>query len=266
LNIKKSIILVFLLGIICSGWISAPVVRAASCAEKKGRIEIGSLRSNLLPLPMEYRVYLPPCYDEQVEQRYPVLYLVHGQNYTDDQWDRMGADETADRLIAAGEAPPFMIVMPRDRNWDQPTVDKFGQAVVEELIPWIDQSYRTIQDRRYRSIGGLSRGGGWAIHLGLSHQELFGALGGHSPAVFWADTTKIRGWLEQISPLSTLRIYLDIGDKDRPAIMASVVWFEKLLTDKHIPHEWYLFTGYHEEPYWQRNMERYLRWYTRAWK
>jgi enterochelin esterase-like enzyme len=255
-----------ILGVIIPGWITAPVVRAATCASDKGRIEIGSLRSKLLPLPMEYRVYLPPCYAEEVGRRYPVLYMIHGQNYNDDQWDRLGADETADRLISAGETPPFIIVMPRDRNWDQPTVDKFGQVVVEELIPTIDQSYRTMNDKQFRAIGGLSRGGGWAIHLGLSHPELFSALGGHSPAIFWADTSKLRGWLDQATQSSLPRIYLDIGDKDRPAIMASVTWFEKLLTDKRIPHEWYLFTGYHEEAYWQRNIERYLRWYAKGWK
>ncbi len=228
-------------------------------------MEFGAIRSSLLALPMEYRVYLPPCYDERPKQRYPVLYLVHGQNYNDDQWDRLGADETADRLIAAGEIPPFIIVMPRDRNWDQPTVDRFGDVVVDSLVPLIDQTYRTLPDRQYRAVGGLSRGAGWAVHLGLSRWDLFGAVGGHSLPVFWSDTSKVRGWLEKIPPGMMPRIYLDIGDKDRPQIMASVKWFENLLNDYDIPHEWYQFLGYHEEAYWEKHLPQYLRWYSAYW-
>ncbi len=84
--------------------------------------------------------------------------------------------------------PPFLIVMPRDRLWEQPENDPFGEVVVEKLIPLIDRNYRSLSERSYRAVGGLSRGAGWAVHLGLSHWELFGAIGGHSLPVFWSDT------------------------------------------------------------------------------
>jgi enterochelin esterase-like enzyme len=215
---------------------------------------------------MEYIVYLPACYDEQPERRYPVLYLIHGQNYNNDQWDRLGADETADALISSGEVPPFLMVMPRDRSWAQPNEDMFGKVVADELIPYIDQHYRSLTERTYRAVGGLSRGAGWAVHLGLSRWELFGAIGGHSLPVFWNDTSHVRQWLEDIPSEALPRIYLDIGEKDRPSILVSATWFEKLLTEKGIPHEWHLFPGYHEEAYWQAHVEEYLRWYSKGWK
>jgi enterochelin esterase-like enzyme len=215
---------------------------------------------------MEYTVYLPPCYDVQLDRRYPVLYLIHGQNYNNDQWDRLGVDETADALIAAGEIPPFLIVLPRDRSWAQPNEDGFGQVVADQLIPAIDRQYRTLPDRADRAVGGLSRGAGWAVHLGLSRWELFGEIGGHSLPVFWNDTAHIRGWLAAIPPDALPRIYLDIGEKDRPSIMASARWFEHLLSEKDIPHEWHLFPGYHEEAYWQAHVEDYLRWYAQGWE
>jgi enterochelin esterase-like enzyme len=208
---------------------------------------------------------LPPCYDQQTERRYAVLYLVHGQNYNNDQWDRLGADEAADALIASGEIPPFIMVLPRDRSWAQPTEDKFGQVVVEQLVPYIDAHYRTLPERAYRAVGGLSRGAAWAVHLGLSHWELFGAIGAHSLPVFWSDTRRIRSWLEAIPSEALPRIYLDIGEKDRPSILDSAMWFEKLLTEKGIPHEWHLFPGYHEEAYWQAHVKDYLRWYAEGW-
>jgi enterochelin esterase-like enzyme len=214
---------------------------------------------------MEYSVYLPPCYDQQSERRYPVLYLIHGQNYNHDQWDRLGADEAADALISAGGLPPFLIVLPRDRSWSQPTEDPFGQVVVEQLIPLMDEHYRTLPERANRAVGGLSRGAGWAIHLGLSHWELFGAIGAHSLPVFWADTYHIRTWLDAIPSKSLPRIYMDIGEKDRPPIIESAMWFEKLLTEKGILHEWHLYLGYHEEAYWAAHVEEYLIWYAEEW-
>lgn len=236
------------------------------CWSQGGVLEEGSLRRVPLPLPLDYIVYLPPCYDQLPERRFPVLYLIHGQNYNNDQWDRLGADETADALIASGEIPPFIMVFPRDRSWAQPTEDRFGEVLVTSLIPHIDQEYRTLPDRAYRAIGGLSRGAGWAVHLGLKEWELFGAIGANSLPVFWTDTAHVAEWLDAIPKESLPRIYLDIGEKDRPTILQSAIWFENLLTEKNIPHEWHLFSGYHEEAYWESHVEQYLRWYTKGWE
>ena len=68
-----------------------------------GKVEVYEFTTVLLPDPLVYRIYLPPCYDEEPERAYPVLYLIHGQTYSDTQWDRLGVPETADRLIASGE-------------------------------------------------------------------------------------------------------------------------------------------------------------------
>lgn len=239
---------------------------AQACQERVGRIETGVVRSDLLRLPMEFRIYLPPCYSQHPKARYPVLYLIHGQNYNDDQWDRLGADETANRLITGGEAAPFIIVMPRDRNWSQPTEDNFGRVVVESLIPLIDANYRTLAEREGRAIGGLSRGAGWAIHLGLSHWELFSAIGAHSLPLFWTDLAHLREWIAAIPSEALPRIYMDLGDKERPQIAKSANYFEQLLTELGIPHEWHLYPGYHEEAYWKLHLEEYLRWYAEGWQ
>ena len=236
-----------------------------TCWEYGGRSEDHTLRTNLLPLPLEYKIYFPPCYDESPNSSYPVLYLIHGQNYNHNQWERLGAFETADGLMRSGETPPFIIVLPRDRNWAQPTEDLFGRVLTEELVPHIDRNYRTIDDRLFRAVGGLSRGAGWAVHLGLSSWELFGKIGAHSLPVFWTDTQHIRSWLDDIPIKSLPDIYIDIGENDRPQILASAQWFEEILTEKNIPHEWYLNTGYHEEAYWQSHIEEYLRWYAADW-
>jgi enterochelin esterase-like enzyme len=227
-------------------------------------MEIQQLYTDLSPWPWEFRVYVPPCYDQQNERRYPTLILIHGSTFNDDQWDRLGADEVADTLIAAGELPPFLIVMPRDRVWVEPAEDPFGEAIVNHILPWVDATYRTVPERHQRAIGGLSRGGAWATHLGLSQWEHFGAIGAHSLPVFRTDTGKVRGWLEEIPVEDLPRIYLDIGENDY--LIESATWFENLLNDMDIPHEWYLFPGRHEEAYWATHVEGYLRWYAAEWE
>jgi enterochelin esterase-like enzyme len=235
------------------------------CRQNGGTILYDQLTTDLLRHPIDFRIYLPPCYDQETERRYPVLYLLHGQSYNDDQWDRLGADEAADALISSAEAAPFIIVMPRYRIWFQPDEHNFGQAMVEVLIPHIDEKYRTVPDRSQRAIGGLSMGAAWALHLALSQWEMFGAVGLHSLALFSIDSPRIPGWLDAIPQDQLPRIYIDIGDKDNQNLLDSTRWFEETLTKKGVPHEWYLFSGYHEEKYWQEHTEGYIRWYTRNW-
>ena len=236
-----------------------------ACLKQPGQIAKSSLPTSLLRYPLEYRVYLPPCYTEQADRRYPVLYLFHGQGYTDDQWDRIGVDEKSDHLIAAGIIAPLIIVMPHDVSSAQPAETNFSKVIVRQLVPAIDQTYRTKPERLYRAVGGMSRGGGWAIHFGINFWQIFGALGAHSPAVFHSDGLQMNTLLDALPPGESPRIYIDIGERDRPEILEVANWFEGLLDQRDIPHEWHLFAGYHAESYWSAHLEQYLIWYTQGW-
>ena len=247
------------------------------CNELQGRIENHQIAHDMLPYPLIFRVYLPPCYDMtdgyfdivgryfSEDRSYPVLYMVHGQTYSDDQWDRLGVDENADRLISAGDILPFIIVMPYEEDsFLDPRASGFGPAFVEALIPWVDQQYKTCTLRQCRAIGGLSRGGAWAIQLGFSSWELFGAIGAHSTPPFLGYPYDLPQWLQDIPSEQLPRIYMDIGKNDvfRPYAED----FEKSLTYYQAPHEWYLFDGGHEESYWEGHVETYLRWYSLGWQ
>jgi enterochelin esterase-like enzyme len=230
-----------------------------------GRIETGQLEVENTPKPLDYRLYLPPCYAENPDQDYPVLYLVHGQSFNDDQWDRLGVDEILDRWVAEGKISPFLVVMPRDTHWGTAQQDPFDESVLQGLIPYIDEHYRTLPEREYRAIGGLSRGAGWAANLGLQYPDLFGSVGMHSLALFWSDVPYIKLWLDEIPPELMPRFYIDVGLNDRPEIQQSSKWFENLLNQRNIPHEWHYFAGYHDETYWKSHLEQYLQWYAAGW-
>lgn len=233
-----------------------------ACLTQPGTIEQDTLESTKPP--QGFFIYLPPCYAEQTNKRYPVLYLLHGQTYTADQWIRLGTVAVINDLIHSGESMPFIIVFPDDRYWNQPSGAGFGERLTDELIPYIDQTYRTIPDPRFRAIGGMSRGAGWALQLGLTRPDLFNVIGLHSLAVFQRDASKVAGWIQAIPPASRPNIFMDIGEDDRE--LASAQTIENIFTQFDLSHEWHLYSGNHTEEYWSTHVEEYLRWYAGQWE
>ncbi len=142
-------------------------------------------------------VYTPPDYEDQPRTRYPVLYLQHGAGEDETGWVRQGrANFIMDNLIANDEARPMLVVMdcgytvpptparsgPPDRQSMQRTVKAFEDFVISELVPMVDATYRTLDDREHRAIAGLSMGGMQALHVGLNHLETFATIAAFSGA------------------------------------------------------------------------------------
>jgi enterochelin esterase-like enzyme len=230
---------------------------------KGGTIYSGSFYSKKLRDDLHYQVYLPPCYHEYNEERYPVVYLLHGLYFTEEQWLRIGIAEQMDNLIVEKRVVPFLIVMPREARFKTPPDSDFPDAVVEELVPLVDQQYRTLPEKPYRAIGGLSRGAAWAVHIGFENPHLFNRVGAHSLALFEADGGKINQWLTEIPAHDLPQFFIDIGRSDPERI--STQNFADQLDAHQIPHTWYLFIGGHTETYWSSHLELYLQWYAQDW-
>ena len=131
-------------------------------------------------------VYTPPGYDDHV-QRYPVLYLQHGAGENETGWTKQGrANFILDNLIAGERCRPMIVVMEngmvapsKEAHADKPGSrpnQAFAQMLVEDLVPEIDQSYRTKTDPQQRAIAGLSMGAGQALEIGLNNKG-FGYVG-----------------------------------------------------------------------------------------
>jgi len=238
-----------------------PLPTPLTCLTQPGHVEEVLLETTNPP--QAFFIYLPPCYEEQTDKRYPVLYLLHGQTYTADQWIRLGAVTVLDNLILSGESQPFITVFPDDRYWNLPPGAGFGQRLVEDLIPYIDSTYRTLPDRSHRAIGGMSRGAGWALRLGFTRWDLFSVIGLHSLAVFQNDASKIDDWIADIPPSLQPSLFMDIGDDDQELIKAIAV--EAQFTENGLAHEWHRYSGAHTEEYWRAHVNEYIEWYAIQW-
>ncbi len=203
------------------------LVLLAGCSRKSGPVEPeilqGSLESISVPAPnynmptqttVEALVYLPPQYESQPNDSFPVLYLLHG----------FGGDHTTyqayfdikgilDWMISMGYLPPTIVVMPNARNdfggtfyanslyGSQPVFGTYENFFVQDLVSYIDQNYRTLQDARHRGLIGLSMGGYGAARLGIKHPDLFRFVGIHSGVIDYEQFLNLPGGLSLLDLL-----------------------------------------------------------------
>jgi len=141
---------------------------------------LGTFQSKTARAPVGYYYHLPPNYESDKDRRYPVVYWLHGLGVGPD-----GANPVVSRLdaaIKAGAAPAMILVSctdPTKRSfW---TDSKDGRVpvetvIVQDLIPHIDATFRTIATRESRAIEGHSMGGYGAAYLGFKYPDTFGAV------------------------------------------------------------------------------------------
>lgn len=234
----------------------------APCRETRGTIIDVEIPTGYLNRPVSTKIYLPPCYKAQSDTGYPVLYMLHGQAATNDQWVRLGLTGAADELIAQGSIQPMIIVMPFEVTWTPgPEDSKFDEALTLDVIPYIDSNYPTCPSKACRAVGGLSRGGNWAVYFGFAFPDLFGVVGAHSTPLFYGQEFRINQALDNVASVEELPFVLvDMGSKD--ADRASVQAFKSFLETKGILFEYHEFDGRHEESYWSAHVSDYLRWYS----
>lgn len=159
-------------------------------------------------------VYTPPGYHDAANAgtRYPVLYLQHGAGEDETGWVRQGGvnfimdnvivGNSSSFFLAAGSQPkakPMIVVMDNGyaiyakpgqqrRDLSEPYLrsgsEAFGAVLTQEVIPFVDRNYRTMEDREHRAMAGLSMGGSQTMAIALTHLDQFSHIGTFSGAQF----------------------------------------------------------------------------------
>jgi enterochelin esterase-like enzyme len=249
---------------------ASPTLTPPACAQP-GRLERHTVYSPTSGGEIAYQIYLPPCYGgEGVAngRSYPTLYLLPGNIHDENAWPGLGLQETVETAINNGDIPPLLIVMPAGgwlANNTSGGPGSYESFVLNDLIPHIETTTCAWPDANGRALGGLSRGGYWALGIAFRHPHQFVSVGGHSAALLdthaGPDVNPQQTGLS--SDLGDLRIYLDIGADDW--VIHNIRRLHEDMTAAGIDHTWVLNDGSHEEAYWTSHLPAYLSWYTAVW-
>jgi enterochelin esterase-like enzyme len=244
--------------------------------------------SAALKLNRQMYVYTPPGYEKSTE-KYPVLYLLHGGGGDENQWIVLGRScQIIDNLIAQGKTKPMIIVTPNGNanqaaapgeapaakqqvtnqapNTNTTTVTNlYEKSVVEDIIPFVDNSYRTLSTKENRAIAGLSMGGGQSFNIGFANTDKFSWLGMFSSGMFGGTSSaafdiekQIPGFLSNTSSYNkNLKLYyVSVGEQDPRYVptQTAVSTFKKSNLNVYYTS----FPGAHEWSVWRLSLGDFL--------
>ncbi|MDI6401598.1 alpha/beta hydrolase-fold protein, partial [Balneolaceae bacterium ANBcel3] len=230
----------------------------------RGRVDTVSYFSETVGSSRNALIYTPPGYSE--EQDYPVLYLLHGIGGDEFEWFTHGTPHVIlDNLYAENALEPMIVVLPNGRAMkdDRATGNIFDSLRVQafstfefdllnDLIPFIEETYPVKSDREYRALAGLSMGGGQSLNFGLRNVDTFAWVGGfssapntHHPGDLIPDYEEVRNRLNAL--------WLSCGDEDY--LFHVTVRTHEYLEENNIPHTYHVWPGGdHDFDVWRKDI------------
>lgn len=263
------------------------------------KVEFAKFQSAALKGEAEYSIFLPPSYGKGTKS-YPVVYFLHGLWNDHTSWtvDRYGhLYEQVNTMIADKRIPEIIMVHPRgDNSFYTNYADgskNYEDYITQDLVQYVEKTYRAREGSQWRSIGGTSMGGFGALKIAFKRKDLYSAVAAHSPIIFLSDpshmpeqtknSTRFDFFTQAITPifgnpvdlkrwaennpldiaknadLKGLRIYFDYGTADRynqtMGLGEGVKAFHQLLEKRQIPHT---FKEHPNEPHGWELVSRHL--------
>lgn len=197
-------------------------------------------------------IYLPPGY-QWTPGMFPAIYLIHGIGYDQSQWVDLELPALLDARINSGAWEPVLLVMPyAPENLFRRTDGgpaSYEDEVLHGLMPYVQRNFRA--DPEQSALAGISRGGVWALEIGLRNPASFVGVAALSPAL------NVNRPREQFDPFQIAAeqtefpsvIYLDAGARE-PGIRDAVQQFSQLLDELGVSYELNLGSGGHTQNYW----------------
>jgi enterochelin esterase-like enzyme len=241
-----------------------------------GRVERVEFDSKVTGGKRPASVYLPPGYS--ADERYPVLYLLHGIGGNETHWPGPGAAAAIlDNSIADRKAVPMIVVMPNGRASNEPSTlfaggrgpgaspggrggaamgvefeayAAFERELLGDLIPFIEARYSVETDRMNRALAGLSMGGGQSLNFGLNNVNAFAWVGGFSSAPNTKPPAELVPSAAVARQLKLL--WVSCGNEDGLFNISAGV--HDYLTAQSVPHVWHIDAGGHTFPVWKNDL------------
>lgn len=216
-------------------------------------------------------VYTPAEYETSVDKRYPVLYLQHGMGEDERGWHQQGKmANILDNQIAAGKCVPMIVVMDYGNcghifgSRPGETMQEFGASftpiLLNEIIPYIDSTFRTLTDRDNRAMAGLSWGGHETFQTTLYNLDKFGHIGSFSGALFFLNDgidKAFNGVFADADAFNSKVHTLFLGMGSEESFGSNRI--SKTLTDAGINNVYYESPGtHHEWLTWRRCLNEFL--------
>ena len=222
-------------------------------------------------------IYLPPNYEDSTE-RYPVVYMLDGQNIFDAKTSYTGeweVDETLNTLFKKGRFGLIVVAIDHGGEsrlkeyapWDHETYGKgegraFTDFLVNTLKPVIDSTYRTKPDKKHTAIMGSSMGGLLTHYAAFAYPEVFGKAGVFSPS-YWR-APECYEFTERKAHQGDLKVYLAVGDKEGAVTIENVKRMSNILKSSSFPREHLLTSlvedGRHNETFWKSEFKNAISW------
>ena len=214
-------------------------------------------------------VYTPPGYDANANQKYPVLYILHGGGEDERGWATQGkTDLILDNLIAERKANPMIIVMP-DANvgsggFNANAIDNalrmFEREMKQAIIPFVEKNYRVDTAPKKRAMAGLSLGGLHTLYTGINNTDMFSYLGVFSSGWIQPLQSSMANAQYEFMKKNTEKInrnlkafWIAMGGKEDIAYNNCQLMLQKF-NEMKIRHYYSEYPGGHTWPVWRNNL------------
>jgi enterochelin esterase-like enzyme len=228
-----------------------------------GKIDSIYYYSNTVGTKRKALIYTPPGYSKN--QKYPVLYLLHGIGGDEHEWLNGGHPQVIlDNLYAENKIVPMIVVLPNGRAMkdDRPVGNIFDSIKVQafanfekdllnDLIPYIEKKFTVYKDAEHRAIAGLSMGGGQSLNFGLGNLDKFAWIGSFSAAPNTKPPEELLPDPEKAKKKLKL-LWISCGADD--GLITFSIRTHKYLEAHDVPHIFYVEPGAHEFKVWKNGL------------
>jgi enterochelin esterase-like enzyme len=218
----------------------------------------------------QFYIFKPAGYDVSINEKYPVLYILHGGGEDQRGWATQGkTDLILDNLIAANKAKPMLIVMPDgnvtgQQGFGENTLRMFERELKQCIIPFIEKNYRVETAPGNRALAGLSMGGLQTLYVGINNAELFSYLGVFSSGwIMPAQNDLANKQYDFIKnnpdKISSLKLFwIAMGGKEDIAYNNCQAMLKKL-DELNVKYTYSEYPGGHAWPVWRNNLYNFAQ-------